>query len=164
MHAPGRAEISRTRSRPSLRPGHPPGGLEPPLRLLSSQFFAAVALAVIAIWLAVGCGRSDLPPLGRVSGTITLNGVPLPAALVVFTPDGPGRSAQAVTDTAGRYELAYLRDIAGADLGSHTVRITTATEDRRGREILPSRYHRKTTLAALVEPGDNLIDFALESK
>jgi hypothetical protein len=112
----------------------------------------------------VGCGRSDLPPLGRVSGTVTLDGMPLPAALVVFTPDGPGRSAIANTDTAGRYELAFLRDIAGANVGSHTVRITTATEDRGSKEILPLRYHRQTELVAVVEPGDNTIDFSLESK
>jgi hypothetical protein len=122
-------------------------------------FSAALALACLA-----GCSRSDRPPLGRVAGTVTLDGVPLPAALVVFTPSGPGRSAIATTDTAGRYELAFLRDIAGANVGSHTVRITTATDDRGGKEILPARYHRKTELTATVEPGDNTLDFPLLSK
>lgn len=122
-------------------------------------FSASLALACLA-----GCSRSDRPPLGRVGGTVTLDGVPLPAALVVFTPDGPGRSAMATTDTAGRYELAFLRDIAGANLGTHTVRITTATEDRRSKEILPARYHRKTELTATVEPGENTLDFRLLSK
>jgi hypothetical protein len=123
--------------------------------------FKKVALLIATACLAAGCGRSDRPPLGRVAGTVTLDGVPLPAALVVFTPDGPGRSAAATTDTG---ELAYLRDIEGANVGSHTVRITTATEDRRSKEILPSRYHRKTELVAVVEPGDNTIDFPLRSR
>jgi hypothetical protein len=122
-------------------------------------FSLAVALACLA-----GCGRSDLPPLGRVGGTVTLDGAPLPAALVVFTPNGPGRSALATTDTAGRYELAFLRDMTGANVGTHTVRITTAGESRGSKEMLPARYHRKTELTATVVPGDNTLDFSLQSK
>jgi hypothetical protein len=121
-----------------------------------------VVLAVLC--LAVGCSRSDRPPLGLVEGTVTLDGVPLPAALVVFTPDGPGRSALATTDTAGHYALSFLRDIAGANLGTHTVRITTADGETSAKEILPPRYHRKTELTATVEPGKNVLDFPLQSQ
>lgn len=121
-----------------------------------------VILAVV--WLAAGCGKTNHPPLGQVAGTVTLDGVPLPAALVVFTPQGPGRSAMATTDTAGRYDLAYLRDLAGANVGSHTVRITTASDGRGAKETLPQRYHAETELTAMVEPGSNTLDFSLESK
>ena len=124
--------------------------------------FGLVLPALLA--LTAGCGKTDRPPLGLVHGTVTLDGLPLEYALVVFTPIGPGRSAQAQTDPTGRYELVYLRDIAGANVGSHSVRITTATEERGGKEILPARYHRKTELVATVEPGDNTLDFPLESK
>ena len=124
--------------------------------------FAVLGLASLLI--AVGCGRSDRPDLGTVQGTVTLDGKPLAGALVVFTPSGPGRSASDLTDAAGRYELTYLRDIAGATLGPHVVVITTATEERGGREILPPRYHEKTELSATVAPGSNTIDFPLESK
>lgn len=124
--------------------------------------FAVLGLA--SLLLAVGCGRSDRPDLGTVQGTVTLDGAPLAGALVVFTPRGPGRSASDLTDAAGRYELTYLRDIAGATLGPHVVIITTATEERGGREILPPRYHEKTELSATVAPGSNTIDFPLESK
>lgn len=127
-----------------------------------SRALAALALALACV--VGGCGRSDRPQLGRVGGTVTLDGAPLVGALVVFIPDGPGRSALATTDSAGRYELTYLRDIPGANVGSHTVRITTATEDRGGREILPPRYHEKTELAATIAPGANTIDFPLKSK
>jgi len=118
----------------------------------------------LACCVLAGCGTSKKPPLGNVEGTVALDGVPLPGALVVFTPDGPGRSATAVTDTAGHYALTFLRDIAGANVGSHTVRITTAGEDRRSKEILPARYHVKTDLVATVEPGSNTVDFALQSR
>lgn len=124
---------------------------------------AVAALGLALAGLAAGC-QSDRPPLGRVGGTVTLDGAPLAGALVVFTPDGPGRSALATTDAAGRYELSFLRDIAGANVGTHTVRITTATENRGGKEILPERYHVKTELKATVESGTNTLDFALESQ
>ena len=125
---------------------------------------ALAVLGLASLLLAAGCGRSDRPDLGTVQGTVTLDGKPLAGALVVFTPSGPGRSASDLTDAAGRYELTYLRDIAGATLGPHVVIITTATEERGGREILPPRYHEKTELSATVAPGSNTIDFPLKSK
>lgn len=124
----------------------------------------AVPLDLALLCLAAGCGKPDHPPLGRVAGTVTLDGGPLPAAVVVFTPEGPGRSAMATTDTAGRYELSYLRDLKGANVGSHTVRITTAGDGRGAKETLPPRYHAKTELTAKVEPGSNTLDFSLQSK
>jgi hypothetical protein len=122
-----------------------------------------VTVATIAI-LVTGCGGTRAPPLGRVEGTVTLDGAPLPAAMIVFTPDGQGRSSTAVTDTGGYYSLSFLRDIKGANVGSHTVRITTANGKRGVQEILPARYHRRTELTAKVEPGTNTIDFALRAK
>jgi hypothetical protein len=136
-------------------------GIRQPLPWLSGLPFTCLVLASL---VAVGCSRSDRPPLGRVGGTVTLDGAALAGALVVFTPDGPGRSALATTDSAGRYELSFLRDIAGANVGTHRVRITTATEDRGGKEILPDRYHVKTELTAKVESGTNTLDFPLQSK
>lgn len=123
-----------------------------------------ISILVAAAALATGCGRRDVPPLGLVTGTVTLDGSPLADTLVLFTPEGPGRTSQAVTDAAGRYHLAYLRDIAGANVGRHVVRITTATEEHGGHERLPARYHRRSELVADVQPGDNTIDFPLTAK
>jgi hypothetical protein len=134
-----------------------------PLRRGTLLFAVMLTLATVAV-LMTGCGGIKTPPLGCVEGAVTLDGAPLPAALVVFTPDGSGRSSTAVTDTGGRYSLSFLREIPGANVGRHTVRITTATGKRGVREILPSRYHRKTELTATVQPGTNTIDFALQSK
>jgi len=121
-------------------------------------------LAGGALALAAGCSATDRPPLGTVSGTVTLDGSPLAAALVIFTPEGPGRTSLGTTDADGRYALTYLRDIAGANLGRHRVRITTATEDDGGRERLPDRYHARSELAADVRPGANTCDFALTAR
>jgi hypothetical protein len=125
---------------------------------------AIFAVAGLTILATVGCRKSGRPALGMVSGTVTLDGRPLPKALVLFTPDGPGRTSHAVTDTTGRYSLAYLRDIAGANVGRHVVRITTATEENGGRELLPARYHARSVLTATVEPGGNVCDFAVTAK
>jgi hypothetical protein len=121
-------------------------------------------LAVTALAVTAGCAKSDRPPLGRVAGTVTLDGQPLAAAVVAFTPEGSGRTALGTTDAAGHYSLAYLRDIAGANVGRHVVRIMTASEESGGRERLPARYHRQSELVADVQTGDNTIDFQLRAK
>ncbi|NBW85407.1 MAG: carboxypeptidase regulatory-like domain-containing protein [Planctomycetia bacterium] len=124
------------------------------------------ALAVLACLCltALGCSRSDRPPLGNVAGTVTLDGKPLAEAIVVFKPDQPGRASQATTDDAGHYNLVYLGDIAGAAVGRHAVRIITANEQNGGKERLPGRYNAATTLAAEVKSGANTLDFALTSR
>jgi hypothetical protein len=116
----------------------------------------------IVIALA-GCGRGPRPQLGTVEGVVTLDGGPLADATVRFTPSGPGRTAEGVTDASGRYRLLYLRDIPGADVDRHVVRITTARDETGGIESLPPRYHTRSRLEAIVRPGRNRHDFALES-
>jgi len=124
--------------------------------------FAAFAWT-FAAFAAPGCGRSSQPSLGLVNGTVTLDGSALANATVLFTPDGRGRTSQGITDTKGRYELRYLRDIRGADVDHHTVKITTACEENGGRERLPPRYHARTQLEARVAVGTNTFDFDLRS-
>lgn len=132
----------------------------------SSARPATEVASVVAVALATlfGCSGSKQPPLGTVEGFVTLDGKPLATAAVLFTPEGRGRTSIGITDADGRYSLTYLRDIKGADLGRHTVRITTATDDNGGKERLPRRYHAKSTLSASVEPGSNQHDFTLTSK
>lgn len=121
-------------------------------------------LVAIVFAALIGCSRSKQPPLGTVEGFVTFDGKPLAAAAVLFTPEGRGRTSIGITDADGRYSLTYLRDIKGADIGRHKVRITTATDDNGGRERLPKRYHAKSQLTASVEPGSNQHDFTLTSK
>jgi hypothetical protein len=111
----------------------------------------------------LGCSPTERPPLGQVRGTVTLDGTALANATVLFTPAGKGRTSQGFTDASGRYELRYLRNIPGANVDRHTVRITTSSEENGGREQLPPRYHSRTVLEATVSAGSNDLDFALQS-
>lgn len=128
--------------------------------ILSASQLHQIA-CVITFLTILGCSRSHQPPLGLVSGTVTLDGVPLPNAIVRFTPTGPGRTSEGITDADGHYELRYLRAIRGANIDQHTVRITTASEENGGRELLPPHYHARSEIEARVVNGTNRLDFAL---
>lgn len=137
------------------------------MRLPTSRPFAlAVTLALLALGCMVltGCSKTERPPLGTVEGLVTLDGAPLSNAAVLFTPEGPGRTSIGFTDPDGRYRLFYIRDIEGADVGNHAVRITTVSPGEKRKEQLPKRYHAATELSAVVQPGGNQYDFALFSK
>jgi hypothetical protein len=122
---------------------------------------------------AAGCQRGDRPPLGRVSGTVTMDGQPLAGVEVSFAPE-TGRPSIGLTDGAGRYELTYVGTVKGAKVGSHRVRIAMpmASLDSDDAEQpvrtllmrIPLRYNFQTTLTAEVQRGRNDFDFALESK
>jgi hypothetical protein len=71
-----------------------------------------------------GCGR--IPPLGTVSGVVTLDGKPLPDIEVQFLPDPVqgtrGATASCYTDEQGRFKLFTQRhEKEGALVGTHRV-------------------------------------------
>lgn len=112
-----------------------------------------------------GCGRSNLS-VAPVSGTVTLDGAPLPAASVTFLPKEGGRPSFGVTNAQGRYILEYSLKELGAKVGPCTVRITTASRSDDGKttqEQVPKRY-LTTPPEVQVESKSNTIDFALTSK
>lgn len=105
-------------------------------------------LSVTCLLLAVGCGRGDGPELVPVTGTVKLDGQPLPGATIHFIPQGKkgGRPAKAVTDDDGDFEMKYSAANKGVPPGRYEVRITTLSVDENDNEIpekLPDRYHVK---------------------
>ena len=124
-----------------------------------SRSWLAILVTCSVLWCG-GC--SDL---ANVTGKVTLDGAPLPNALVTFTP-AEGRASTGQTDQDGKYELSYTFDRLGAEVGSHTVRITSAAsaESEAGPvETLPARYNADTELKAELKSGLNEVDFDLES-
>ena len=133
------------------------------LRPGALSFFCVVGLALS---MAAGCSPKDpLPPLGEVTGIVTLDAKPLEGAVVVFVP-AKGRISTGMTDASGRYELRFNLEAKGAIVGPHSVRITTQSEDpeRMSPEKLPPKYHAESTLTAEVKEGKNDLPFPLTSK
>ncbi|MEX1039410.1 MAG: carboxypeptidase-like regulatory domain-containing protein [Pirellulaceae bacterium] len=120
-------------------------------------------LLLAACVLASGCNGSAGEGLASVEGTVTLDGQPLPNAQVIFQP-AAGRPSTAITDAEGKYQLQYTMDQAGAEVGSHAVKVTTAIDqpdDTRASEQVPKKYNLESELVEEVEPGKNTIDFEL---
>jgi hypothetical protein len=128
-----------------------------------------LALVAIVCFFLAGCSGGG-PPLGKVSGTVTLDGQPLEGAAVQFDP-GNVRPASGTTDSQGRYELVFTSESKGAVLGTNTVRIYPKTSDEAGDNLpaseiveIPAKYNTESTLTAEVKEGDNTFDFALTSE
>jgi hypothetical protein len=116
-----------------------------------------------------------------VSGTVTLNGQPLPGAGIMFLPRGDtrGTGAMGMTDEAGKYTLKTDYGGPGAPEGEFAVTISKVM-NRDGtpyipnpdvaeageRETLPGIYSdsMKTTLSANVPKGGDTINFDLKTK
>ncbi len=116
-----------------------------------------------------GCGEADDRPL--VSGSVTLDGDPVPEGEVMLVPTdmavatdaGPiqnGRYRVRTTPGAKRVMIYWERDhptdkIPGPDPGVMVP---------RAQQLIPARYNDATELEVQVQPGANTFDFALESE
>lgn len=123
-------------------------------------------LALLATAIAGCCGGG--PTLGRVEGTVTLDGQPLPNAKVEFQPSNNSPS-YGTTDALGHYELMFAPEQFGAIPGEHVVRITTyrASNEPGSTEVIeervPAKYNSESTERRKVEKGSQVIDFTLTS-
>lgn len=125
-------------------------------RLWRVGFMPLVALAIL------GCGR-DLPELGRVQGTVTLDGKPLPGVAVGFYPLSGGRQALAIADQEGKYDLTFVHGVSGAQTGPNEVTVFWPDETTPAASI-PARYNKESDLKFDVKPGKNTFDIEMESK
>jgi hypothetical protein len=90
------------------------------LRCSVKSVYALVGCAVVLI---AGCS-SSVPMNEQVEGTVKLDGVPLPNALVEFVPNDKTTQlpiSRATTDSAGHFQLMCANEKPGAVLGSHNV-------------------------------------------
>jgi hypothetical protein len=131
---------------------------------------ALLALCLV-LTPSLGCGSSQSPELGTVSGVVTVDGRPLEGAIIQFTPS-LGRVSRARTGRDGKYELKYVGNEKGARLGEHKVSISTRwmDEDRatgkitQNPELLPPKYNSESVLTKTVVSGHNNFDFATTAK
>lgn len=126
---------------------------------------AALILGLLAA--AGGCTGGDAPRRFDVTGTVTLNGQPLPAGSIRFQPTGASGRPEGASIRDGRFSLQAAE-------GSYQVAVsaTRAVEPKGALkdmgptfvEILPTRYNTATTLTADVKPaGPNDFTFALRA-
>lgn len=119
-------------------------------------FASAMALAI------TGC-RRDLPELGRVQGTVTLDGKPLSGAAVGFYPLSGGRQALAILDQDGKYELTFVHGVKGAKTGPNEVTVFWP-DGATPTATIPAKYNKQSELKFDVKPGKNTFDIKMESK
>lgn len=143
--------------------------------------FITVLWLVTSTW--VGC--SKVPPhqegLVSVGGVVTIGGLPVAGAVVVFHADKDGRSASAITDGEGHYQMTTFQRHDGVMPGSYAVSIVKYEDAESGasdgkyvpiegnvpvpKSVLPVKYASPKTsgLTASVQPGtgNQSIEFAL---
>lgn len=86
----------------------------------STGRWATAALCSCSLAFFAGCGAGG-PDLAPASGTVTLDGVPVPDASVIFQPKAGGRPSSAITNKAGIYKMSTFEDDDGAIVGEHLV-------------------------------------------
>lgn len=147
-----------------------------------AQIFCRLS-AVVAIAAAAGCsgGGDDLPRVA-VSGTVTMDGQPLPEGLIQFIPEGadPEKAAsasgtikegafaidRASGPTAGKYKVAINRP----EHMSEHVKIELKKRGRRKappgqKDLVPERYNSKTGLHEdIPSGGTSTLKYELQSK
>lgn len=131
----------------------------------------------LLVFVAAGCGR---PP--QVSGTVTVNGSPLPAGQVTFLCDGGSKPAiTGRISENGTYAIANLpkgrarvsvqtfeprpKPPSGVDPGTG-IDYSVGWEDTGPYVPIPARYHspRTSGLVYEIRPGAQTFDIALEGQ
>lgn len=93
---------------------------------MKTSFYIQFCLLFVAVAMTAGCSGGGL---GRVSGTVTLDGKPLADVEVLFAPEvvdgngSPGVYSFCVTDSEGKFELKTRYQKQGAVVGPHLVTI-----------------------------------------
>jgi hypothetical protein len=128
---------------------------------MQKQTRHAIYLSALMVGITCfGCNTSDSPPLGQVSGRVTLDGKPLEKGRLYFIPKSGGRTSTAELDASGNYTLLYSLDEWGAKVDDHTVKISTEGEFGGGERV-PAKYNVESELMVKVKPGNNVHDFEL---
>jgi len=128
---------------------------------------------MVALAMTLGCGGPavEIPELGEVTGTVTVDNRPLEGLSVTFVPESGALASVARTGSDGKYELVYAvpgtkEMIKGAAVGQHTVRIDVLPDPlaQTSSQPLPARYNLESTLKADVKQGPNTFDFQVTSQ
>ena len=128
-------------------------------------------LLLVGCAYVTGCAPSG-PETADVTGTVLLDGEPVPHASVTFYPTA-GRPSYGTADENGVYQLIYARDQPGAVVGEHSVKLSVGgpgppspvgePQTRRNRSKTRMISAREVTLEESIEvvSGENQIDLVV---
>ncbi len=129
------------------------------------QVWLPVLGVVLILPTLPGCRPG--PPVGEVTGRVTIDGRPAPGLLVHFEPqDGLANGLPATygaTDDQGSYRAKRMNGQTGAAIGLNHVRITAIERDGNQQAKIHARYAQDYTLWFEVAPGQNTFDIELRS-
>ena len=143
--------------------------------------FAAILLA------AVGCGGDDFGTIGKITGTLKLDGTPVPKdTKVLFQHPTEGYAGFGIIDESGSFEIEWRRGgktYNGLPVGTYQVMVVAPTganiDDVSADDMLdgkepnveitvqiPPKYLRASTsgLSYEVKAGDNNFDIQISSE
>lgn len=139
------------------------------------------SLAILGLLAWSGCNSGGYSgPTGTVTGTVTLNGEPVPAGTNVAFVSDEGHTAAARVETGGQYKLAIAGKGHQIPVATYKVMVSPpvdtspvdynapmdapAPEPAKPEEqAIPVKFHSTTTsgLSYKVEAGSNTIDIKL---
>jgi hypothetical protein len=138
--------------------------------MMSARRFSRPLLALILMATPSGCsrGRDDLPRV-PVSGTVTMDGKPLPEGVILFSPIGEATASSAGATGAIKEGTFSIPREDGPVPGNHRVSISRtdvievpavkgkqsigAGRKRLGPELIPARYNSKSELTRQIKRG-----------
>lgn len=146
--------------------------------------------SLFATLVLSGCSANNSIDYGKVSligvsGTVTLDGQPLAAAVITFEDPTSGNFSFARTNTSGKYTLQFDSEKDGVTPGKKVVRLSTTRtvlglrgEDgeetgetspessvaaEKKKELVPACYDEDSKLTVEVTASSGAFDFELKS-
>jgi hypothetical protein len=127
--------------------------------------------------LFAGCVADNLPKTVPAEGIVTLDGVPVSDATVLFITDTGNNSASGVSDKDGKFELNVFEEKKGAVPGPYKVTVSktivepasersgeTAVNVKYGLPVKYSDVMKSGLTHTLGDQGDKNIKIDLKSK
>jgi hypothetical protein len=135
--------------------------------------FLSFSLLIVLTTMS-GCGDGRIP-LGKVNGTVNIDGKPLAKGQIVFVTDS--RRAFGSIEDGKIVEVTTYKSGDGVAIGKHQVSIRPKVDESAmmslpsGKspfsldESVPEKYHKASTseLTAEISRGDNTLEFNLSS-
>ncbi len=144
-----------------------------------------ISIVLFSLAALLGCSDGPQANYGQLKlvdayGTVTLDGKPLPKAVVTFDAVD-GQFSYGLTDSRGRFTLQIDSVKKGVTPGRKTVRISTsrkilglnsseesgggegASESEPVKELVPAKYYKKSELTADVSASSKTFNFELIS-